>query len=165
MAPMIRRAIWTVKLLTYLTEKFNFFFRMKFTNFSMNLISSTISISCCQVNLHSTSHSLLLLIIDLLYYISSHILKLYIGFLVFFANYTVNILKPFILSKTFWMFLLAAFANKMLTWHYNWVISLNVNWVFTTWTLYLFYRFKCFDGSLQRSLRSHCLNWCLWWSF
>jgi hypothetical protein len=68
-----------------LTEKLNLLIRMLTTNLCMDPISYTVSICCRQINLHSTSHSFLLLIINLLYYVSTHILKLNIRFLVFFA--------------------------------------------------------------------------------
>ena len=165
MAPMIRCAIWAIKLLTDLAEELNLLVRVLIANLCMELISYAVSICCCHINLHSTFHSLLFLVINLLYNVSSHILQFNVCFLIFFANYTVNVLKSFVLCFAFWMLLLAAFTYEMLARHYDRVICLNIYWIFATWALYLFYRFKGFDGSLKRCFWSHCLNWCFWLTF
>jgi len=35
----------------------------------------------------------------------------------------------------------------MFTWHYYWIIGLDIYWVFTAWTLNLFSWFKWFNWS------------------
>ena len=144
---MVGCAIRAVKLFTYFAKKLNFFIRMQIANFGMNFICSTISISSCNINFHSTPHSFLLLIINFFDYISSHILQLNISFLIFFTYSAVNILKAFALNWSFRMLLLTTFTNQMFTWHYYWIIGLYIYWVFTAWTLNLFSWFKWFNWS------------------